>query len=175
VITSERGERVDFDVTAVLAYDVSGLTAGQVVNFELTTESSHQAINVSVQTSRGIEYAEQKFPEIRRLRYVGFEQHGNLRAYQFERISPGDEKQTFAVNIDLVLFKRHHVLMQEGPLLCLWLLSGEMEASGERPLQFSPCSITDRNMLAYVASKPVPRTPGRKSTPRTAALCAQHV
>lgn len=104
--------------------------------------------------------------EIRPLRYVGFEQQGNIRAYRFEPIAPIEESQSFTVEVDLVLFRTHHVTLQEGPALCLQLLMAEMVAAGPNCGPALRCSITDQKMSAYVAGRPAPGTrPGRRPTP----------
>jgi cold shock CspA family protein len=158
VIDTEGGDCVDFDVSAVLAYDVSGLAAGQEVNFDLASSRPHNAINVSILTSRAIHYTQERRREMSSLRYMGFDQLGNTRAYRFERMSPGEAKETFTVVIDMGLFKRHQIVIQEGPVLCLQWLSAELEAATPKLERLSPWSITDQNMLAYVASKPAPGT-----------------
>jgi hypothetical protein len=96
--------------------------------------------------------------EITRLRYVGFEHKGNLRVYLFERLTPGAEKRAFTVDADLALFAKHHVGMQEGPSLCLHLLAAELDVDDAAAWASSRCSLTDREMLAYLASRPVPRS-----------------
>ena len=81
-----------------------------------------------------------------------------MRAYLFEGLEPGAEKRTFTVDADLALFTRHHVGMQEGPALCLHLLMEELEAEGTAAQASFNCSLSDRELLAYVASRPVPRS-----------------
>ena len=88
-IQSDQGGRFPFDVAAVLAYDVAGLSAGQVVNFEPDGGSPPKAINVSVLPPASIHYSDDRYKEMRRLRYVGFDQRKNIRTYRFERFSPG--------------------------------------------------------------------------------------
>jgi PleD family two-component response regulator len=57
---------------------------------------------------------------------------------------PSEDKQTLTVNVDLDLFRQHHLVLQEGPALSLELLSAEHEGIGVTPLL--PCSITDQYM-----------------------------
>jgi len=157
VITAEGGLSVGFSPSAILAYDVPSLALGQVVSFDLEAGRHPTALNVFVQRAPHGVHAHEKRLEITRLRYVGFEHKGNVRAYMFEEIAPGAEKRTFTVNADLALFTRHHVGMQEGPALCLHLLAAELDVAGAAAGTSVHCSLSDREMLAYLASRPARR------------------
>lgn len=164
VISSEDGLQVRFDSSAVLAYDATGLAVGQSVTFDILRGTNPRAFNVCVdhQHARraGTESRESMPP-----RYVGFEHRGNLRLYRFERIVPGESRTTLVVNADLALFTKHHVGIQEGPALCLRLLVSALDATGFAVAPLSPPYVlTDREMLAYLASRPVPgkRTGSRR-------------
>ena len=157
VITAEDGLIVGFPLSAVLAYDLPILAIGQVVSFDLEPGRCPKALNVYVERAPHGAKAQEKRLEITRLRYVGFEHSGNIRAYLFERLSPGLEKRTFTVTTDLTLFTKHHVGIQEGPALCLHLLAAELDVADAAVLTSFRCSLTDREMLAHLASRPVPR------------------
>jgi cold shock CspA family protein len=167
VITAEDGLMVGFCPSAVLAYDVPSLAIGQVVSFDLEGGRCPKALNVFVQRAPEAVNAKEKRLEITRFRYIGFEHRGNKRVYLFEWLIPGTEKRTFTVDADLALFAKHHVGMQEGPGLCLHLLVEELDAEGTAARTSFQCSLSDREMLAYLASRPVPRA--KHSSPR-----AQH-
>lgn len=163
-ITTENGLIVSFCPTEVLAFDAATLAAGQLVSFDLESGRHLKALNVSVQRARHASNAEQKRLEVTRLRYMGFEQNGSVRAYCFERLTPGSEKRTFTVEAEMALFAKHHVGIQEGPALCLHLLVADLEAAGA-PALFQR-SLSDREMLAHLASLPVRKTRhGIKRTP----------
>jgi len=107
------------------------------------------------------------------LQYMGYEQEGRVRSYHFDRISPGEDRQTLIVTADLALFLKHHIGIQEGPALSRQLLLAEM--SGQSPGASSAlhCALTDTEMLAHIASRPA-SSPGRgqkrAARPETAAL-----
>jgi len=158
VITAEGGLSVGFSPSAVPANDVPSLTLGQVVSFDLEDGEHPTALNVVlVQREPEAVNGRDKRLEITRLRYLGFEHKGNVRAYMFEEIAPGMEKRTFTVNADLTLFTRHHVGMQEGPALCLHLLAAELDVAGAAAGTAVQCSLSDREMLAYLSSRPARR------------------
>lgn len=169
-IAGEDGQTVYFEKRRVMEYDIMALAVGQVVSFDLEAGARPKAINICVQKPRRPAAAESRHPETNRLRYLGFEQREKVRAYRFERLTPGEESRTFFVTIDLALFRKHGIGMQEGPALCLRALKAEIEgaeAAGRAPVD---CSLTDREMLAHLASRPVPAPrPHHKRPPRPAA------
>ena len=120
-IRSEAGETFDFSITAVLAYDVAAISAGQRVHFDVGSGTSPKAINISIDPACGVPAVRGKDRDLIRLRYLGFEHRGNVRSYSFQRLMPGEPAQVFAVDVDLVLFHSFHVNIQEGPALCLQL------------------------------------------------------
>ena len=89
------------------------------------------------------------------LQYIGFEQVNNTREYIFHGIAHGEETKVFRVITDLELFRRNHVGMQEGPAMCLRILTTDLE-SPEPPQQPSlRHALTDQDMLAYLLSRGV--------------------
>jgi len=89
-----------------------------------------------------------------RLRYLGFEHEGNLRLYSFQRLTPREQAQTFLVEADLSLFRRHQVHIQEGPALCLKMLSVGLDCAAD-PRTLARCRLTQQHLTAFVASQPV--------------------
>jgi hypothetical protein len=82
------------------------------------------------------------------LRYMGFDQAQNTRVYNFD-CKGGDKSTTrFVVSVDMVLFLRHHVAIQEGPALCAHKLNVDLEA--QEPGQHE---LTNDDLLAYVAER----------------------
>ena len=90
------------------------------------------------------------------LQYMGFEQDANIRKYIFHRVAHGEETKIFVVGADLALFRRNHVGLQDGPALCLRVLTAELEAV-EGP-QSPPLrrALTDQNIQGYLISRAVP-------------------
>ena len=123
VVKSADGERFEFDVATVLAYDVAELAVGRPVHFEVAAGDFPKAINISIDPLRPINSVTDQTREIRRLRYMGFDQRGSIRAYRYQRITPGETTQMFTVDTDLVLFQKYQVAIQEGPALCLRFLA----------------------------------------------------
>jgi cold shock CspA family protein len=174
-IDAENGVKLHFDSSAVLAYDATFLAVGQLVTFDLEKGSPSKAVNICVQRTRPVPHAEGK-REANSLRYVGFDQVASIRSYKFERTAMGEETEIFIVTTDLTLFAKHHVGIQEGPTLCLHLLSAQLAAAGVAERPHFQCSFTEQNMLSHVASRPVPgaRAHSRRP-PRHPAAAAQAV
>lgn len=157
-IHAEGGRSVPFDLSAVLTYDVAGLAVDQSVTFDVGRGSHAKAVNVVVQKHSQASGAPDKRHEQHWFRYMGFEHLGNSRAYRFEHQVPGEPRETFTVTADVALFTRHRIGIQEGPALCLRHLAVILEAAGaaaQRPQV--ECSLTDLEMLAHLARRPVPK------------------
>src|SRR5437773_5999775 len=153
-IESENGLKFHFDSGAVLAYDVTYLAVGQLVTFDLESGGSPKAVNICLQRAHAAPHPDGKRKETT-LRYVGFDQTKAIRTYRFERTSMGEETETFAVTTDMALFTKHHIGIQEGPGLCLHLLMAGVEAVGAVTGLEVKRSLTEKNMLNYLVSKPV--------------------
>jgi hypothetical protein len=61
------------------------------------------------------------------LRYLGFEQLQNARAYRFEVIAKGASTAQAVVLADMGLFLKHRVGIQDGPSLCAARLTADLE------------------------------------------------
>jgi cold shock CspA family protein len=153
LIRSEDGAVVHFRLSAVVVRHAEDLAVGQLVTFDLERGSPPRAFNIKTEKRHYTTPAAEKRQQP--IRYLGFDQIGNVRAYKFERHSPGGETQTATVSTDLALFLTHRVGLQDGPALCLRLVTAELDgacAGGRVPFQRS---LTDADMLAHLASRPV--------------------
>ena len=82
------------------------------------------------------------------VRYLGFEQRQNARAYQFDVVEKGEPSKRFIVTADLSLFRAHGVLIQEGLSLC----SSKLVADLERNFA-GPHELTVEDLRAYVNAR----------------------
>jgi len=82
------------------------------------------------------------------LRYMGFDQAKNIRAYRFDGIARGELTRHFVISADIALFTKHRVGIQEGPTLCMHKLAADLAAL-EQPLH----ELTSDDLLAYVSAK----------------------
>ena len=82
------------------------------------------------------------------LRYMGFDQHDNTRAYKFDGVEAGHLVEHLVITADLTLFLKHHVSIQEGPDLCARKLTADLAGIGPHDHQ-----LTNEDLLAFVAAR----------------------
>jgi len=82
------------------------------------------------------------------LRYMGFDQQKNTRTYRFDRIARGEPTTSIVMTVDIALFLKHRIGIQEGPALCSHKLAleGESLAAGHHEL-------TNQDLLAYAEAR----------------------
>ena len=98
------------------------------------------------------------------LRYRGFHQERNRRLYNFD--GPGDVQTVvrFVVSVDMSLFLKHHVGIQEGPALCAQKLTADLEAQHQGDHE-----LTNEDLVAYTsrrAAADARKAEARKNGPR---------
>jgi cold shock CspA family protein len=160
-IKAEDGKAVYFPASAVWEHDYPFLTVGQAVNFDLLDGQRPTAINVHLYTGRHLQLQPKKPDGPVELRFIGFGQANCIRTFRFQAIVAGNETREYSVTVDMTLFGKHHVGIQEGPALCSRVvLAGLATPSSEKV----PLALTEKDILAHVESRRVPkrRVPKRK-------------
>jgi hypothetical protein len=113
------------------------------------------------------------------LRYLGFSQLQNARAYRFDLAEAGHATRQLIVTVDLGLFRVHHVGIQEGPNLCAKKLAADLkDCCGGTHTTDGSHELTSEDLRAHAsaldaedARKVASRTGGvRRSKVRFAAL-----
>jgi hypothetical protein len=61
------------------------------------------------------------------LRYMGFDQLRNARAFRFDVVAKGEITRQAVVTADMALFLQYRVGIQDGPTLCANKLSSDLE------------------------------------------------
>jgi hypothetical protein len=82
------------------------------------------------------------------LRYLGFDQAQSRRVYKFDCKAADKSTTRFLVSVDMVLFLKHRVGIQEGPVLCAQKLAADVEAA-----RAGNHELTNDDLLAYVAER----------------------
>lgn len=106
--------------------------------------------------------------------YEGFTQEGDRRCFLFRGIE-GRDSVDFSIEIDLGLLAQNQVLVQEGPIFCLRLLTTAL-VGGPGCLErfhaykvvgedFRPLQIEREGRAAEKALRKAPRRPFRKPPP----------
>ena len=98
------------------------------------------------------------------LRYLGFDQLENARAYRFGVIGRSEDDRQFVITVDLGLFRKYGVAIQEGPSLCAQKLAADLEG-----LHDGAHELTMNDLQAFVsrrADEDARRLQSRKGVPR---------
>jgi hypothetical protein len=82
------------------------------------------------------------------LRYMGFHQEQNTRIYRFDCTAGDKSTVRLVVTVDLTLFHKHHVGIQEGPTLCAQKLTADLEAHRQGDHE-----LNNDDLLAYAADR----------------------
>ena len=93
------------------------------------------------------------------LRYMGFEQTSTSRVYNFDSIIAGKPATRYAVSVEMALFLKHHIGIQEGPALC----ARKLTAGGVEEIP-SDHELTNDDLLAYADERAA--TEARKAAAR---------
>jgi hypothetical protein len=88
------------------------------------------------------------------LRYLGFSQLQNARAYRFNVTEAGHATRELIVTVDLGLFQVHHVGIQEGPNLCAKKLAADLEGCSEATQAMAGShELTGEDLRAYASAR----------------------
>jgi|SRR5271169_6222195 hypothetical protein len=90
------------------------------------------------------------------LRYSGFDQRDNTRYYVFQYCVPGVKARPVVISAEIPLLVEHHVRIQDGPALCLHTLMLEIQGIDSSQTGAPPRVLTAQDLVAYLASLPVP-------------------
>ena len=85
-----------------------------------------------------------------KLAYMGFRHETTgVRLYSFEGIIAEGKRKYFLVTADLALLFKHHIRIQDVPMMCLRLLESFAEAEPQPRL----LALTEADMAAHVRAK----------------------
>ena len=170
-IRSIDGVLVRFHLSEVVSGDASDMAVGHNVTFDMERGGSPRAFNIRMEKRRTRDHDHEKLWQA--IRYVDFDQNGNVREYKFERVSVNGESVGAIVSADVSLFSKHHVGIQDGPMLCLRLVMAEIDgssATGQSPFRRS---LTDQDMI-YHLSKVTPPKKRYSRRPTTSSFPSAH-
>lgn len=130
---------------------IDGLAKGRLVTFELEKGSPETAVSVCPKDP-GQPFSGDQDLFKKDIRYTGFEQTNNTRTYKFQAWQTGEENQEAIVTVDLALFRKHGIALQEGPALCLRFVQDELRRLGSAEVVWKR-ALTDKEMLTHLASR----------------------
>jgi hypothetical protein len=167
-IRSKDGSRLGFSAAGVLG-DFDTLAVGHPVSFEVERALPHHTATRVFREPLGSGGPAKKPDGSMDLRYMGFQQAGNIRSYRFDALASGNAVQHFVVNVDLALMLKHRIGVQEAPSLCLRKLTADLRGvpgTGDHELDDGDLGSYASSRAAAVERKK-PRHPftGRRGPP----------
>lgn len=148
-IRANDGSLFTFYDSSVLAERFDVLRIGQLVSFEAGRGTqTHSAFRVQSSGIPVVSPPPSQTAIAPQLLYAGFDQPGSLRLYRFSAVARGEPTRHFIVSVDLGLFLKHRVALQEAPALCLRKLSrADLKATPGRH------ELTEGDLTAYVSDR----------------------
>lgn len=88
------------------------------------------------------------------LRYLGFDQKRTSRVYSFECMVEGKAPARYAVSVEMDLFLKHRVGIQEGPALCARKLTAGFAADDNAAAcHQGDHELTNDDLLAFTGER----------------------
>jgi hypothetical protein len=85
--------------------------------------------------------------------YEGFTQNANERRYAFHGMEKSEPGDAYVIRIDLPLFARHQVSIQNGPQFCLRLLQEALTSGPEQLRELHEYRVVDSDFAAIKAER----------------------
>jgi hypothetical protein len=136
------------------------LTVGQLVSFEIEKGTATFAVGVRPKELGAVPAG--SGPAGREIRYQGFEQTRNIRSYKFQAWRSGEENEEAIVTVDLALFRKHGIGIQEGPGICLRLVEAEFQESSVIDSTVWKRELTAKELEAHISTRSIPKNSRRK-------------
>lgn len=127
LIKADSGKVLFFKKSAVLEPGFDSLDRGHPVTFDVDVENQR----IAVEVLRHFEWGPDNPPlesggKPPHLRYMGYEQEGNMRSYRFVAVSEQGRTVIFRIDAPMDLLAEHRVRIQDAPELCLRALESEL-------------------------------------------------
>ena len=100
-------------------------------------------------SENSVTYSTRPEPPVQ-LRYAGFDQVAGIRHYKFESAPVVGAARLFRIQVEVALFLKHRIGMQEGPSLCLKKLA---EVAIADLADGSEQLLTEADLLVYSSAR----------------------
>ena len=90
---------------------------------------------------------------------MGFTQEASLRCFHFQRILSQSRLSNlpkvvqFTLRADMSLFMQHHIPVQEGPAICLRILTDNLAGSDENEVTSASYAVTKEDLSTFVSAR----------------------
>jgi hypothetical protein len=91
--------------------------------------------------------------------YMGFTQQANIRSYRFQGVVPRERPAKIAKNLeflmtaDMALLSQFRIRVQDGPSLCLQILSAALAGAPDNQVPFVSYAITSADLSAFTSAR----------------------
>lgn len=91
--------------------------------------------------------------------YMGFSQRANIRCYRFDGVVPRERPTRITKNIefllsaDMSLLAQYHIPIQDGPALCLRILTAALTGAEDNAARFASYAITREDLGAFASAR----------------------
>ena len=91
--------------------------------------------------------------------YMGFTQEASLRCFHFQRVltqsglSNLPRVVQFTLKADMSMFMQYRIPVQEGPAICLQILTGVLEGSDENAQAPVSYAVTTEHLSSFVSAR----------------------
>jgi len=91
--------------------------------------------------------------------YLGFSQKANIRSFRFQGVVAAErplravKKPEFLLTADMALLAEHRIRVQDGPTLCLRILSAAFAGEEAPVIEFENYSITIADVSAFSSAR----------------------
>jgi len=91
--------------------------------------------------------------------YMGFTQEASLRCFHFQRVLTQSRLTNlprivqFTLKADMALFMQHHIPVQEGPAICLQILTDTLVGSDENEIASTSYAVTPEHLSTFVSAR----------------------
>jgi hypothetical protein len=106
--------------------------------------------------------------------YMGFTQEASIRCFHFQRVLTQVRLANlpkivqFTLKADMAMFTQYHIPVQEGPALCLQILTDTLAGSDETALEAASYAVTTEHLSNFASARTLSeeaRMARRKSRP----------
>src|SRR5260370_30266556 len=91
--------------------------------------------------------------------YLGFSQQANIRSYRFQGVVPRERPSKIEKNLefmlraDMAVLAQHSVRVQDGPTLCLKILTAAFTSAEDSALRFATYAITFEDVSTFARAR----------------------